>query len=84
MAGQHQQAIKIGKSIAAAAANSKPSFLWKEYVLASVAFLEGGNKILLKNRKLIAHHQGNKPNTMNSAIIDKPINNINKSYIYAN
>ncbi|KKE81871.1 hypothetical protein N481_16070 [Pseudoalteromonas luteoviolacea S4047-1] len=52
-------------------------------MLASVAFLEGDNKALLKNRNLIAQHQEYKPNAMNLATIDKIINNINKSYLYA-
>ncbi|MDK1288269.1 hypothetical protein [Pseudoalteromonas umbrosa] len=78
---QNQKAIKIAKSVAASAPNSQPSFLWKEYVLANIAFLEGDNKALLKNRNLIAKHKEHKPNAMNLVIVYKLINNIKKCYL---
>ncbi|WP_125782087.1 hypothetical protein [Pseudoalteromonas rubra] len=80
MAGNTPQAIKLGHEIVAKAPPSQPAFLWKEYVQATVAFLEGDNQQLLHNRNLLARHKHSKPNEMNLMALDRLIANIKKPY----
>ncbi|MCF6441836.1 hypothetical protein L1077_20575 [Pseudoalteromonas luteoviolacea] len=80
MAGNTPQAVKLGHEIVAKAPPSQPTFLWKEYVQATVAFLEGDNQQLLRNRNLLARHKHSKPNEMNLMALDRLIANIKKPY----
>ncbi|MCG7533383.1 hypothetical protein [Pseudoalteromonas sp. OOF1S-7] len=80
MAGNTLQAISLGQEIVAKAPPSQPAFLWKEYVQATVAFLEGDNQQLLRNRNLLARHKHSKPNELNLMALDRLIANIRKPY----
>mgnify|MGYP000014380749 CR=1 FL=1 len=83
MAGETELAIKLGHEILAQAQNSPTEFLWREYVAATIAFLEDDRKSLLVNRNALASKQDFKPNKMNLIVLDRLIANIKKPYVEA-
>ncbi|WP_440055143.1 hypothetical protein ACSLBF_03030 [Pseudoalteromonas sp. T1lg65] len=83
-AGRKEEAISVGKKIISELpATSSPEFLWNEYVIASVAFLEGDNQTLMENRNKLAKHKEHFGNKMNLAAIDRLVNNIKQPYVIA-
>ena len=83
MAGETELAIKLGLEILAQAQNSPTEFLWREYVAATIAFLEDDRKSLLVNRNALASKQDFRPNKMNLIVLDRLIANIKKPYVEA-
>ena len=81
--GETQKAIEVGHTLIQATPNSESHFMWKEYIIATVAFLERDNKTLMQYRNRIAKHTNSRPNAINLGVLDRLINNIKKDYATA-
>jgi len=76
--------INAKKTLLASEDFSKRSLRWNDYVLATIAFLEGNKEILIAHRNEVAKgkddHLGNK---LNLKLLDGLVRNFGKSYSYA-
>lgn len=82
-AGEIQEAIKVGHSMIDTTPSNNTDFMWKEYIIATVAFLERDNKTLMQYRNRIAEHTDSRPNVINVGVLDRLINNIKEDYATA-
>ena len=84
-AGEYEAAIKSARSVLKEDEDLEQNpFRWNDYVLATIAFLEGDKESLLRHRDELAEgaelHHGN---AINLKLLERLVNNFGKSYAEA-
>jgi hypothetical protein len=82
MAGQKEEAVKHARAtLWPDATASGQSFRWNDYVLGTIAFLEGDKAKLIEHRDSVNDHvRMNKNNIANIAVLNRLIDNFGKPY----
>jgi hypothetical protein len=82
MAGQKEEAIKHARAtLWPDATAAGQSFKWNDYVLGTIAFLEGDKAKLTEHRDRVgAHARANKGNINNVVVLSQLVDNFGKSY----
>jgi hypothetical protein len=82
MAGQKEEAIKHARAtLWSEAAASGQGFKWNDYVLGTIAFLEGDKAKLIEHRDRVGSHaRMNKGNITNVIVLNQLVDNFGKSY----